>query len=256
MLHDVARLVVLGACGRCLGRRCTGKADLCGRGLCARAGIPGTEPARTHLGLGGTVAVGGTVAGRGSAPPGITGAEPAALPGVVLAVQVTAAGAGTIAAGTVAPGAAAPTGRPGVPGRAAGHGVAAAAAPAAQTGTLFQHRAAGLFDVLRLDLAQKAAGLVALGAAVEHAGDAVGDVQFLFGAGDADVGKAALFFQVRLGILAHLAGEHPLLHANEEHIGEFQTLCRVDGHQDHLVSALVVAVNVADEGDILQVAFQ
>ena len=80
--------------------------------------------------------------------------------------------------------------------------------------------------------------------------------QLLLGAGDADIGQTALFLQICLGVFAHLAGEHPLLHANEEHIGEFQTLCRVDGHQDHLVSALVVAVNVADEGDILQVAFQ
>ena len=30
----------------------------------------------------------------------------------------------------------------------------------------------------------------------------------------------------------------------------------MDGHQNHLISALVVAVNIADEGDILQIAFQ
>ena len=30
----------------------------------------------------------------------------------------------------------------------------------------------------------------------------------------------------------------------------------MDGHQHHLVGALVVAVDVADEGDVLQIAFQ
>ena len=180
----------------------------------------------------------------------ITGAETAALRGIVFPVEVAAAGAAAEAAGI-----AAPAGRAGVARGPAGNGITVTGTPA-HGRTAFQRRAAGLFYILRLDLAQEAAGFVALGAAVEHPGDAVGDIQLLLGAGDADIGQTALFLQICLGVFAHLAGEHPLLHANEEHIGEFQTLCRVDGHQDHLVSALVVAVNVADKGDILQIAFQ
>ena len=91
---------------------------------------------------------------------------------------------------------------------------------------------------------------------MQHARLRMAQIQALARTGDRHIGQTALFLQICLGVFAHLAGEHPLLHANEEHTGEFQALSGVDGHQDHLIGALVVAVNVADEGDILQVAFQ
>ena len=187
----------------------------------------------------------------------VRGAKATAFTGVIFPVQVAAAVARAVTrAITAAVAAAAVTGGAGVAGCPAGHGIAVTAAPTAHAGTLFQHRAAGLLDIFRLDLPQKAAGLVALGAAVQHPGDAVGDVQLLFGAGDTDVSQTALFFQICFGVLAHLAGENALLHADEEHIRELQTLGRVDGHQHHLIAALVVAVDITDEGDILQIAFQ
>ena len=187
----------------------------------------------------------------------VRGAEATAFTGVIFPVQVTAAVIRTIACTiTAAVAAAAVTGGTGVTGCPAGHGIAVTRAPAAHAGTLFQHRAAGLLDILRFDLPQKAAGLIALGAAVQHPGDAVGDVQLLFGAGDANVSQTALLFQICFGILAHLTGENALLHADEEHIGELQTLGRVDGHQHHLIAALVITVDIADEGDILQIALQ
>ena len=95
-----------------------------------------------------------------------------------------------------------------------------------------------------------------MGAAIEHPGNAVGDVQLLFGAGDAHVGQTAFLLKVRFGILAHFAGEYPLFHSNEEHVREFKAFCRVNGHQHHLICALVVAVDIADEGDVFQIAFQ
>ena len=187
----------------------------------------------------------------------ISVAKPTMRSRIILAIQIARSSPRIITAGAAAEaaGIAAPAGRAGVARGPARNGITVTGTPA-HGRTAFQRRAAGLFYILRLDLAQEAAGLVALGAAVEHPGDAVGDIQLLLGAGDADIGQTALFLQICLGVFAHLAGEHPLLHANEEHIGKFQTLCRVDGHQNHLVSALVVAVNVADEGDILQIAFQ
>ena len=246
MLHDIPRLVVLGGVGSgFLGRRCSGKTD----GLCrifARtcAGISSTEAAGA---AGGRAAEAG---GRAS-PPGVLGAEaPAAA--VVLGIQVAGAVTRTVAAGP----AASPAGSAGVARRAARHRVAVGRAPAAHLRAALQGGAAGLLHVLRLDLPQKAAGLVALGAAVEHPGHAVGDVKLLLGAGDADVGKAALLFQISFGILAHLAGEDTLLHANEEDVGELQAFGGVDGHQHHLIGALVVAVDIADESDIFQIAFQ
>ena len=84
----------------------------------------------------------------------------------------------------------------------------------------------------------------------------MGDVQLLLGPGDAHIGQAALLLQVLLRIKAHRPGEDVLLHPHQEHIGELQPLGRVDGHHDHLVGVGVVAVDVADEGDLLEIAFQ
>ena len=187
----------------------------------------------------------------------VRGAKATAFTGVIFPVQVAAAVARAVTrAITAAVAAAAVTGGAGVARCPAGHGIAVTTAPTAHAGTLFQHRAAGLLDIFRLDLPQKAAGFVALGAAVQHPRNAVGDVQLLFGAGDANVSQTALFFQICFGVLAHLAGENALLHADKEHVGKLQTLGRVDGHQHHLIAAFVVAVDITDEGDILQIAFQ
>ena len=95
-----------------------------------------------------------------------------------------------------------------------------------------------------------------MGAAIEHPGNAVGDVQLLFGAGNAHISQTAFLLKVRFGILAHFTGEYTLFHSNEEHVRELKALCGVNGHQHHLICALVVAVDIADEGDIFQIAFQ
>ena len=161
---------------------------------------------------------------RSTSPARVIGAKASVIGHwcVIFFIQIAAAAA---IARAVTGGCTPPAGGAGVARRTARHGIAAVtAAPAAQTGALFQHRAAGLFDVLWFNFPEKAAGLVALGAAIEHPGDAVGDVKLLLGAGDTHIGQAAFLLEVSLGILAHLTGEDALFHANEEYIGKLKAL--------------------------------
>ena len=72
---------------------------------------------------------------------------------------------------------------------------------------------------------------VALGAAVEHPGDAVGDIQLLLGAGDAHVEQAAFFLQPGQVAVVNdaLVREHAVTQADQEDDGPFQPLGLVDG---------------------------
>ena len=66
--------------------------------------------------------------------------------------------------------------------------------------------------------------------AVQTAGFRVGQRQLLHGARHANVGQTTLFFQAAAFIKGHLAREHPLLDADDEHLRELQPFRRVQGH--------------------------
>ena len=78
--------------------------------------------------------------------------------------------------------------------------------------------------------------------------------QFPFCTRDAHIAQAALLFKILIGISASLAGKNALLHTNQKHIREFQSLCRVQRHQHHHIGLIVVIVEVANESDLLQKA--
>jgi hypothetical protein len=71
--------------------------------------------------------------------------------------------------------------------------------------------------------------------AVHAARFGVGDEQFFAGAGDADVGEAALLFQPAFVVDRTLAGEQAFFHADQEHHRKLQALGRVQCHQLHAV---------------------
>ena len=93
---------------------------------------------------------------------------------------------------------------------------------------------------------------VALGGTEQHSLLSVGDVQLFLCTGDANVCQSALFFKL-LGIV-HGAdrGEDAVLHANDEHYGELQSLCGVHGHKANCVIICGKLVDIGVEGDLLQ----
>ena len=102
------------------------------------------------------------------------------------------------------------------------------------------------------DLGDKAGDAIAHRLSKDHALRGVGDVELLFGAGDADVGEPPLLLNL-VGVVDRLhAGEDALLRAAEKDVVKLQTLCRVHGHHDDPVGIFVVVVEVGVEGDLLQ----
>ena len=140
---------------------------------------------------------------------------------------------------------------------AGGAAKTAEAAEAAAPGTPAGHRRALLHvHQIRVDLIQKAGGRIALGAPEDHPALAGRKIQLLLCTGDAHVAQAALLLQLLVREAAHIAGEDAFLHAHDEHIVVFQTLCGVHGHHDHHVVFLVVAVQVRNQGHFFQKACQ
>ena len=79
----------------------------------------------------------------------------------------------------------------------------------------------------------------------------MGQVQTALRASDADVGQPSLFFQ--FGGLGQRAGvrEHALFHAQQEDVGELESLGRVQRHQHHAV-VVVEVVGVGHQRDLLE----
>ena len=77
------------------------------------------------------------------------------------------------------------------------------------------------------------------------------------GAGDADVGEAALLLEALDAALVHraLRGEEAVLPAGQEDRGEFEALGGVQGH-DRDLGGVVVLLVVHDERDVLEEALQ
>ncbi len=71
--------------------------------------------------------------------------------------------------------------------------------------------------------------------AVQPAYFGAGQVQLLHGAGNADIGQAALFFQTVGGLHAHFVREQSFFQSGNEHQRKLQSLGTVQGHQLHAV---------------------
>ena len=84
-----------------------------------------------------------------------------------------------------------------------------------------------------------------------------GDRRQFLGAGDADIGEAALLLQSGEARFVHaaLAGEQPILPARQEDDGVFQTLRAVQGHDADLVRLLAVG-GIHHQGHMFQKALQ
>ena len=143
---------------------------------------------------------------------------------------------------------------PGVGGRGEARGAAAEvlAAPAGLLGS----RTPPVDEVDR-ELVEEAARGVVAGRAPRGADEGPGDVEPLLGAGDADVGEAALLLELGLVAQRALVGEDAVLEAGEEDDGELQALGGVQRHQGHHAGVVAVRcvgdlVGVGDEGDPLE----
>ena len=110
----------------------------------------------------------------------------------------------------------------------------------------------GLIQQVGVDFRQEGGRRVAAGLAEDQAAAGGGKVQFLFGAGDSHVAKAALLFHVLFIIAGHVAGKNTVFHTHNKDVGELQALGGVDGHHRDAVGVLVIAVQVGDQGDFLE----
>ena len=89
-------------------------------------------------------------------------------------------------------------------------------------------------------------------APVDHTLAGVGDGQALLGSCDGHVAQPPLLLHfLRVADGAH-SWEQPVLKANEEHMGEFQSLGRVHGHHHHGVVVFVVLLQIGIQGDFFQ----
>ena len=110
-----------------------------------------------------------------------------------------------------------------------------------------------ILQVLRRDLAEEAAGGVALVLAVAHARLGEGKRHRRLGAREGDVEQAALLFQFLLREHPATGGEQVLLHAGHEDIRELQALGGMGRHQGNLVGGFVVRhVHAGQQRDVLQ----
>ena len=166
----------------------------------------------------------------------VAAAEAAARTGVVLTVQIAA-------------------GRAGVTAAPARHIGAVAAVPCAEAAAITGKLGAlALVQQIRVDFAQEGGRRIAARLAEDHPRAGGRKIQFLFGAGDGYIAKAALLLHILLVVFGHITGEDAVLHADDKNIGEFQTLGRVDRHHRHTVGIVVIAVKVRDQRDLLQEA--
>ena len=110
-----------------------------------------------------------------------------------------------------------------------------------------------LLDVLFGDFVHKAGDAVGGRAAVEHALSGADEVQLLLCARDCHIAEPPLLLHLLRLANDALAGEDALLHAHDEHSGEFQPLGGVHRHQHHAVRVPVVIVQIGVERDVRQV---
>lgn len=93
-------------------------------------------------------------------------------------------------------------------------------------------------------------------AAKEHSLPRAGKKQPLLCARYRDVAKSALFLHL-VGFADGLyAGENALLAADDKDVREFQSLCRMHGHHNDAVGAVIVVVHICIQGNVGKVAFE
>jgi hypothetical protein len=103
-------------------------------------------------------------------------------------------------------------------------------------------------NVVLRQFGDKAAGFTSLGFAGASALTAPGDMQRALGAGDADVHQSALFLDLP-AVHAFTVRQDAFLHADQEHVAEFQPFRRVQGGKLDRVCFLLAAFQHAHQGD-------
>ncbi|MNH22644.1 hypothetical protein D3C79_825080 [compost metagenome] len=99
-------------------------------------------------------------------------------------------------------------------------------------------------------------------AAVDAAALGITDVELLHGAGHAHVAEAALLLEPARLLGGLLAGEHALLHPDQQHQRELQSLGAVQRHQLHRIGVFVRLIlaglqrRVGEEGRQIAHVFQ
>ena len=91
-----------------------------------------------------------------------------------------------------------------------------------------------------------------------HAAFCVRQVKLLLRTCNAHIAKSAFLLNFLFAAIHHRteAGENSLLHTDDENIGEFQTLRAVQCHEGNGFLSLLIAVNIRNESNLLQKAFQ
>ena len=107
-------------------------------------------------------------------------------------------------------------------------------------------------DAVERQFVQKAAGFADLCAACAFALFGIGEDEGFFGAGHADVEKAAFFGDAVFVDGAVLVRQQVFFHAGNVGVGEFQPFGGVQGHELHGVLRFVIAVEDVQQGEVLE----
>ena len=111
---------------------------------------------------------------------------------------------------------------------------------------------------IRRNFLQEARRRIILRNPMLHAAFCVRQVKLLLRTGNAHIAKSAFLLNFLFTAIHYRteAGENSLLHTDDENIGEFQTLRAVQCHEGNGFLSLLIAVNIRNESNLLQKAFQ
>ena len=84
----------------------------------------------------------------------------------------------------------------------------------------------------------------------------MGQIEPLFRARNADVGKTAFLLDLGIHIHALLPGKNALFKSRDKHNGEFQALRGVQGHQNNRVGIRIVVVDIRKKCNFFEVVAQ
>ena len=104
------------------------------------------------------------------------------------------------------------------------------------------------------DLPHKTGDLIILGLPPDHPLLRTCQRQIFHGPGDSHIAQTAFLLQLVRVVRhhRHIAGEDPVLHPRQIHLGKFQPFRAVQGHEQHLVLILVHRIDVRHQGHLLQ----
>ena len=109
-----------------------------------------------------------------------------------------------------------------------------------------------VFHELRWNFCQEAAGHIRRDAAVHGPRSGIGHVELPFRPGNADVGQAPFFFDLRRVQQGPAVWEQAFVEAGQEDDREFQALGGVESHEGHFGITAFKIIDIADQGDVFQ----